>query len=47
MITRSLTELSAALAAKEISSVELTQLYLDRIAAHNPALNAFISVDAE
>ena len=47
MIARSLTELSAALAAKEISSVELTQLYLDRIAAHNPALNAFISVDAE
>ena len=47
MIERSLTELSAALAAKEISSVELTQLYLDRIATHNPALNAYISVDAE
>ena len=47
MIERSLTELSVALAAKEISSVELTQLYLDRIATHNPALNAFISVDAE
>ena len=47
MIERSLTELSVALAAKEISSVELTQLYLDRIATHNPALNAYISVDAE
>jgi aspartyl-tRNA(Asn)/glutamyl-tRNA(Gln) amidotransferase subunit A len=31
---------------REISSVELTQLYLDRIARHNPQLNAFITVDA-
>ena len=47
MITASLKQLSAALAAKEISSVELTQLYLDRIAALNPALNAYITVNPE
>jgi len=47
MIERSVTALSQALAAREISSVELTQLYLDRIACLNPQLNAFISVDAE
>ncbi len=47
MIEKSLKELSAALAAREISSVELTQLYLDRIARLNPDLNAFITGDAE
>jgi len=47
MIARSLTELAQALATKEISSVELTQLYLDRIARHNPQINAFVSLDAE
>ena len=47
MIERSLSELAAALAGKEISSVELTQLYLDRIARLNPALNAFIGIDAQ
>ncbi|MFZ4535863.1 Asp-tRNA(Asn)/Glu-tRNA(Gln) amidotransferase subunit GatA [Propionivibrio sp.] len=46
MITRSVSALSQALAAREISSVELTQLYLDRIARLNPALNAFITVDS-
>jgi len=47
MIERSLHELARALASKEISSVELTQLYLDRIASHDPQLNAYISVDPE
>ena len=47
MISRNVAALAQALAAKEISSVELTQLYLDRIARHNPTLNAFITVDAE
>jgi aspartyl-tRNA(Asn)/glutamyl-tRNA(Gln) amidotransferase subunit A len=47
MIRRSVAELARALAAKEISSVELTRLYLERIARHNPAINAFITVDAE
>jgi aspartyl-tRNA(Asn)/glutamyl-tRNA(Gln) amidotransferase subunit A len=47
MIERSLAALSRALAGREISSVELTQLYLERIARHNPELNAFITVDAD
>lgn len=47
MITRTLSALAQALAAKEISSVELTRLFLDRIARHNPETNAFITVDAD
>ena len=45
MLNASLPQLASALAAKQISSVELTQLYLDRIAALNPQLNAYITVD--
>jgi len=47
MIAKGLAALAQALAAKELSSVELTQLYLDRIARLNPRINAFITVDAE
>ena len=47
MIERSVSALSQALAAKEISSVELTQLYLDRIKNLNPEINAYITVDTE
>jgi aspartyl-tRNA(Asn)/glutamyl-tRNA(Gln) amidotransferase subunit A len=47
MIHSSLTQLGAALRAKQISSVELTQLYLDRVAKLNPQLNAFITVNPE
>ncbi|GBG13726.1 aspartyl-tRNA(Asn)/glutamyl-tRNA(Gln) amidotransferase subunit A [Novimethylophilus kurashikiensis] len=47
MIHASLKDLAAALAAKKISSVELTQLYLDRIERLNPDINAYITVDAE
>ncbi|MDR2187577.1 MAG: Asp-tRNA(Asn)/Glu-tRNA(Gln) amidotransferase subunit GatA [Azonexus sp.] len=47
MINKSLKQLGQALAAKDISSVELTTLFLDRIARHNPELNAFISVDRD
>ena len=42
----SLQELGAALAGRQISSVELTQLFLDRSAAHAD-LNAFITIDPE
>ena len=42
MLNSSLTELSAFLAARNISSVELTGLFLDRIAKLNGDLNAFI-----
>ncbi len=47
MLNASLRELAAALARKKISSVELTQLFLNRIEKLNPALNAFITVDAK
>jgi aspartyl-tRNA(Asn)/glutamyl-tRNA(Gln) amidotransferase subunit A len=47
MINSSLRELAAALAAKKISSVELTTLFLDRIEKLNPTLNAFVSVDRD
>jgi len=46
MIKRSVAALSQALAVREISSVELTQLYLDRIKNLNPEINAYITVDA-
>ncbi|MBF0178211.1 MAG: Asp-tRNA(Asn)/Glu-tRNA(Gln) amidotransferase subunit GatA [Magnetococcales bacterium] len=41
-----LTEAAARLKRREISAVELTQICLDRIAALNPALNAFVTLDA-
>ncbi|MBP6638100.1 MAG: Asp-tRNA(Asn)/Glu-tRNA(Gln) amidotransferase subunit GatA [Sulfuritalea sp.] len=47
MINSSLRELSAALAARKISAVELATLFLDRIDKLNPALNAFITIDRE
>ena len=47
MIKASLRELSAALAQKKISSVELSTLFLERIERLNPTLNAFISVDRD
>ena len=47
MIGKTLKELGTALADKQVSSVELTQLYLDRIASFNPEINAFVTVDAE
>ena len=46
MHEKSLTELRAALAAKECSAVELAQLYLKRIEVAN-SLNAFVQVDAD
>ena len=45
MIEHSLQAMARSLADREISSVELTQLYLDRIVRHNSGLNAFITVD--
>lgn len=47
MLELSLKQLAAGLSAKQFSSVELTQTFLDRITALNPALNAFITVDRE
>jgi len=47
MINSGLKALSQNLADRKISSVELTRAYLERIDAHNGAVNAFITVDAE
>lgn len=41
------TTLAAALAGREISSREALETYLARIARHNPALNAVVTLDAE
>ncbi|MHB9101517.1 MAG: Asp-tRNA(Asn)/Glu-tRNA(Gln) amidotransferase subunit GatA [Sulfuricella sp.] len=45
MINANLKKLAGLLAAKKISSVELTQTFLERIRALNPRLNAFITID--
>ena len=47
MINSSIRELARALAGKQISSVELTQSFLDRAQRHNPRLNAFITFNPE
>ncbi len=44
---KTVSQLSAALAAGECSSVELTQVFLERIARHDGALNSFITVTSE
>jgi aspartyl-tRNA(Asn)/glutamyl-tRNA(Gln) amidotransferase subunit A len=44
---RTLAELAAGLRAREFSSEELTRIFLQRIEAHQPALNAFISVTTD
>lgn len=45
MINHSLKQLAAMLAARQISSVELTQAFLGRIDRHNPDINAYIALD--
>ena len=47
MLNLSLKQLSAALAKREFSSVELTQYFLTRAEALNPTLNAFITLDPD
>ncbi len=47
MHTKSLTELSAELQARRLSSVELTEHCLARIQQWNPQLNSFVSVAAD
>lgn len=43
----SLTQLSDMLASKSISSVELTQTFLNRIDTFNPNINAYIALDQD
>ena len=45
--TLSIGELARRLAAKEISSVELTRHFLERIERLNPSLNAVITLTAD
>jgi aspartyl-tRNA(Asn)/glutamyl-tRNA(Gln) amidotransferase subunit A len=45
VLNATLSELSAALQAKKVSSVELTKLHLERIRRLDQDLNAFITVD--
>ena len=47
MLDSTVAQLARALAARKVSSVELTQGYLERIARINPALNAFITLDPD
>ena len=47
MHEKTLAELSQALHSKTLSSVELTQHYLDRIQQHDSLLNSFITVTPE
>jgi len=45
LINASLRELAAALDAKQVSSVELSTVFLDRIEKLNPEINAFVTLD--
>jgi len=47
VLNSTVSELSAALTAKKLSSVELTRLFLGRVRSLNGSLNAFITVDEE
>lgn len=47
MINSSLTQIAQQLAGKLISSVELTQAYLQRMSTLNPSINAYITIDEE
>lgn len=47
LATASAVEMAAMVRAKRASPVEITEAVLDRIAAKNPALNAFVALDAE
>ena len=47
MHNKTLSQLSEALHNGDISSVELTQHYLDLIRRHNAELNAFITINED
>jgi aspartyl-tRNA(Asn)/glutamyl-tRNA(Gln) amidotransferase subunit A len=47
MLSKTVAELASALASGDLSSVELTQAYLDRIAQLNPTLNAYVTITPE
>jgi aspartyl-tRNA(Asn)/glutamyl-tRNA(Gln) amidotransferase subunit A len=45
--TQSLTEIAAAIAARQVSSREATQALLDRVGRWQPRINAFIAIEAD
>ena len=47
MHNKTIAQLAAALAAGEISSVELTEIFLQRIEQHDKHLNSFITIDRD
>lgn len=47
MINSSLKQLGEMLQAKKISSVELTQSFLDRIQQYNPGINAYVALNEQ
>jgi aspartyl-tRNA(Asn)/glutamyl-tRNA(Gln) amidotransferase subunit A len=47
VLNATLAELASALRARKVSSLELTRLFLGRVATLNARLNAFITVDEE
>jgi aspartyl-tRNA(Asn)/glutamyl-tRNA(Gln) amidotransferase subunit A len=47
IVHSSAAELAARIADREVTSVEVTQAHLDRIAAVEPAVHAFLHVDSE
>jgi aspartyl-tRNA(Asn)/glutamyl-tRNA(Gln) amidotransferase subunit A len=47
MLKQGIAAISSSLSKGEISSVEITQAYLDQISRHNTDLNAFITITAE
>ncbi len=47
MINSSLKQLGQQLASKQVSSVELTQAYLQRMAKLNPSINAYVTIDEQ
>ncbi len=47
LVTRSAIELAAMIRSRKVSPVEVVKAVLARIERHNPALNAFVTVQAE
>ncbi len=47
LVRRSAADTAAAIAAGEVSAVEVAQAHLDRIAEVDPAVHAFLHVDTE
>ncbi|MES2605134.1 MAG: amidase, partial [Pseudomonadota bacterium] len=46
-LKQGIADVARSLARKDFTSVELTQAYLARITAHNPALNAYVTITGE